>query len=169
MNKKIITLRIILTSLCCFMTVFIFSQSLQAGEDSAKTSASVTDVVQQVAQQIAPESFVATATGEDYDLLHAAVRMIAHYSEFALLGFLLCFCYFSYTRKRIWALAPLGVLVVVPILDESLQILVADRACEWLDVLYDFCGGVTGFGFALLLWTLGRYLYRVIRLRRKSV
>ncbi|MBQ8295461.1 MAG: VanZ family protein [Clostridia bacterium] len=154
MQKKIVWLRIITTALCVLMLSFIFAQSLQTGQQSSQQSTAVTDVVQDVAQDVAPDSFVATAEGEDYNLLHSAVRKLAHYAEFALFGLLLCFCYATYTKKRIWALLPLGILAVTPLIDEWLQTLTAERVAEWMDIAVDVCGGVTGFGIGLLTLTV---------------
>ena len=63
---------------------------MQEGEQSAEKSSEVVKAVQKVAAFFDPNSAIATATGEAYDRLHAAVRNWAHFAEFALLGGLLC-------------------------------------------------------------------------------
>ncbi len=144
-------LRIFLTIACVAMLVFIFSNSLKDGEESVKQSSTVVQVVQDVVAIIAPNSPVATATGEAYERLHDLVRTLAHFTEFALFGALLLWCVASYTwRKEGFWLALLGV-VCVPLIDESLQAFVAGRGAEFRDVCADVAGGVSGILFALVV------------------
>ncbi|MBQ4053904.1 MAG: VanZ family protein [Clostridia bacterium] len=143
-------LRISLTVACIAMLCFIFSNSLKDGEASVQQSSTVVKVVQDVAAVVAPNSGIATATGEDYERLHDLVRTVAHFAEFMLFGALLLWCAASYTwKKRGFCLALLGVLCV-PIIDEILQVFVAGRGAEFCDVCTDVAGGVCGILFAIL-------------------
>ncbi len=149
-RKNVITaLRVLLPLLCLATLIFIFGNSLQTGEQSSAQSSKVVDTVQDVAQVVAPESQIATATGEDYDKLHATIRALAHVTEFVLLGASAAGCCLVYTqRKRYWLIG-VGGLVLVPIVDEILQSFTANRAMEVKDMLLDFSGGVLGFGLVL--------------------
>ncbi len=152
---KIWILRALLTALCLCMLAFIFGNSLQTGEQSSGLSRKVTDAVQKLCGLFAPESWIATATGEAYDKLHGIVRTAAHFSEFALLGALFCWCYRAYTRDKTFLFLPVGLLVLVPIVDEFLQRSSADRIADIADMLVDTAGGLCGFSFALLTLLIG--------------
>ena len=144
-------LRIVLTAACIGMLIFIFSNSLKTGEQSAQQSSTMVEVVQSVAAVVAPNSGIAKATGEAYDRLHVWVRVFAHFAEFALFGALLVWCIASYTWKKegLW-LSLVGVCCV-PMIDESLQYFVADRGAEFCDVCVDVAGGICGILFALVV------------------
>lgn len=151
----ILLARVILTTLCVLCAVWIFSNSLRTGEQSVSQSSEVVDMVQDVASVVAPESFVATASGEDYDLLHSYIRNFAHFFEFLLLGALACGCYLSYTRKKRFLFIPLGGLALFPMIDEWLQTFVNGRGAEWKDVLLDMGGECIGFACVwLAFWLL---------------
>ena len=152
--------RVVTTLACALMLIFIFSNSLRTAEASSAQSSAVVDTIQDVASVVAPESSIATATGEAYDKLHADVRTLAHFLEFMLLGALFFWCWYSYTDKKIWLLAPAAGAILTPMLDELLQTLSSGRAAEWFDVAVDVFGGVCGGVFALCTLTLGIHIYR---------
>ena len=160
---KIVLLRIVLTLACLLTFAWIFSNSLQTGEQSSQTSHTVTDTVQEVASVIAPSSPIATATGEDYERLHNDVRTIAHFLEFAFLGALLIFCYYSYTNSSALLILPLGLIFLTPIVDEYLQSFVGGRGTELKDVLIDTAGGFAGAAFAAIVLVIG---YLIIKKKR---
>ncbi len=155
------TLRIALTVSCLAVLVFIFSNSLKTGAQSAQQSSTMVEVVQEVVAVVAPNSAIATATGAAYDRLHMWVRIFAHFAEFSLFGALLLWCVVSYTWKKegLW-LSLVGVCLV-PIIDESLQFFVAGRGTEFCDVCVDVAGGIFGILFAIvvlliILWAIDK-------------
>lgn len=150
-NGKIWVLRIVLTIACIFAFAWIFSNSLKTGEQSSAQSHAVTKAVQDTAKVVAPSSKVATATGEDYDILHSLIRSIAHFSEFAVLGALLAWCYLSYTRQKAFFVLPIGLIVLTPIVDETLQISTGGRGAEMKDIFLDTAGGLLGALCAVVL------------------
>ena len=152
--------RIVTTIACALMLVFIFSNSLKTAEVSSTQSSKVVDTVQEVVSAINPESPIATATGEDYDRLHAAIREMAHFFEFALLGALFCLCWFSYTSEKGYVIIPATAIVITPMIDELLQTLSSGRAAEWFDVFVDVSGGFCGGFLALCAITIGVHIYR---------
>lgn len=159
-RKKIIFLRILLTLACLGFLAWIFSNSLQSGAESSLQSNKVMKIVQSVAAFVAPNSYIATATGEDYELIHAVVRTLAHFSEFAVLGVLVGCCYCSYTNKKLFVFLPFSFLVCVPLIDEFLQTLTEGRAAEISDILVDMAGACTGLILSLcVIWLIQR-LYR---------
>ena len=71
--------RALLITLTVLTLAFILRNGLASGEVSASESHSVTEAVQEVVGAIDPDSPIATATGEQFDLLHACVREAAHF------------------------------------------------------------------------------------------
>ncbi len=142
-------LRILLTLLSVGVLGFIFSNSLQTGEESSAQSGRVMEIVQTIASIVAPNSELATATGEAYDKWHALVRAAAHFAEFALLGALTVWCVYSYTGKKRHFMIPLGGVAIVAIADECLQKFTHGRGAELTDVLVDISGGLAGGIFAV--------------------
>ena len=158
-KKGIYALRIMLTLLCALVLAWIFSNSLAVGEKSSSQSGAVTDAVQDVAGVIAPESNIATATGEDYDKLHMDIRTLAHFCEFVALGGLLLFCYFSYTRKKDFFIIPVWLVLFVPLIDECLQTFTGGRAAQLSDVFIDTIGGLVGMALAWIAFLIGKWWY----------
>lgn len=152
-NKKIYLARALLTVACLLVLAFIFGNSLKAGDESSAQSAGVVKAVQKVAGFFAPNSWVATATGEAYEKLHAVVRTIAHFSEFALLGALCSWCYRAYTTEKAYFFVVVFFVLLIPVVDEFLQTLTIGRVADIYDVWIDSAGGAVGILFALgALW-----------------
>ena len=163
---KIITLRILLTFLTIACLTWIFSNSLATGVESAETSQTVTEGVQEVVGAVAPSSPIATATGEEFDALHSFVRNAGHFCQFALLGALLFWCLRSYSLKKTacW-LAPVSTAAIA-FFDEFLQTFVEERVAELFDVFLDCSGAFAGIAFA---WGSLWLLIKCIEKRRKNV
>ncbi|MBQ8428468.1 MAG: VanZ family protein [Clostridia bacterium] len=155
-----IILRILLSVTLVAFIAWIFSNSLRVATDSAAQSQSVTQVIQNFFKVIAPNSFIATATGEDFDLLEDIIRVLAHFAEFALLGALCFWTYRAYTFKKRWVFLPFSVAAFVGIVDEILQFFTPGRAFEWLDVGIDFGGVLIGCLFAWLTVWLGEKIHQ---------
>ena len=165
-NKgKIIALRIVLTLSLLALLAFIFSNSLRTGDESGAQSNIVTDFVQKVVGIVAPNSWIATATGADYEKLHASVRTLAHFSEFGLLGALLVWCWRAYTDDRLCLLFPVCLVLFIPVVDESLQAFTAGRVADISDLFVDSLGGICGLVFAVVTLIVGR---AVLAKRRKG-
>ncbi len=147
-------LRILLTLLSVGVLGFIFSNSLRTGEESSAQSGKVMELVQSVALLVAPNSQVATATGEAYERLHALVRVAAHFSEFALLGAVMVWCFYSYTGKKRHFFIPIIGAAIAAVADECLQLFTYGRGAEIADVLVDIGGGLAGVIFALCILTV---------------
>ena len=150
-----IAVRIVFTALCILLTGFIFYNSIQTAENSSQASEKVVVVVQGVASAVAPNSAIATATGADYDALHAFVRKLGHFSEFAMLGCFLVWCVCTYTEKKSRLWIPLACVATIAVADECLQIFISGRGAEIVDVLTDVLGGICGGGIAFFAFWLG--------------
>lgn len=153
-------LRALFLTLTVCMLFFIFHQSSQDGETSSQQSVEVTVQVQQIVGAIDPDSPIATAEGEDFELLHAFVRTAAHCVEYGLLGACMFASYLSFTRKKRYAvLIPLSI-VLVAIFDEYTQTFSGGRAAELMDILVDSAGGLMGCVFTTLVFLLIRLLIK---------
>lgn len=159
--------RVLFLALTVCMLVFIFFNSSQDGEKSQEQSVQVTVQVQEIVGTIAPDSPIATATGEDFELLHAFIRNAAHFLEYALLGACMFASYLSFTRKKRYAVLVPLTIAFVSVFDEYMQTLSAGRGAELADVLIDLFGGVIGCAFSLFVFLL--ILLFVFLSRRKKV
>lgn len=162
-TKQRIFLRLLRSALVIasiVMTAFIFSNSLKDAAQSSQQSSGVVEFVQQVASVVAPNSQIANATGEAYDLLHSIVRNMAHFLEFCLLGALFSWTCLSFTFAKALQVCPALGVATVSIADECLQLLASERAFEFADILLDVSGGLSGVAFAIVSVWIGVCLYK---------
>ena len=158
-RKLLWAVRILLSVACAFAVGFILYNSIQTAVESAKQSSRAVEVVQKVVATVAPNSPIVTATGDAYDRLHAAVRTLAHFTEYALLGALAGWCYRSYTDKKVWLLAPSVGVALLAVVDECLQLTAEGRGSQLSDVAVDILGGSLGIVFALLsVWAVWKWM-----------
>lgn len=134
-------LRFIFTLALVCSVAFIFQNSLQIAEASSARS--------QQAMQTLNGLLGALGTGP---LSEHLVRKLAHFAEFALLGFWFMLCLRVYTRRFVrhtgW---PLFFGLLVADLDELIQLYVPGRSSSVQDVFLDFLGVLAGLLVALLL------------------
>lgn len=107
----------------------IFMFSFQSAEVSSGTSLSLYDI------------FI-DFTGFDF-ITHNTFRKIAHFCEFAALGFSVAGSVMFYL-DRFNFLIPLIFSVIYAISDEIHQLFVPERACRIFDVFVDSCGSLFG-------------------------
>lgn len=138
----------------------IFANSAQNGEASSSQSVSVTHKVQEVVGAIDPTSPIATATGAEFDFLHACIRNIAHFLEYALLGACAFGLFLSYSRGKRYAFFPVAFACLTAVFDEFTQTLADGRAAEWTDFLVDSVGVLAGSVFALVVFFIGLLIVR---------
>ncbi|MBO5110065.1 MAG: VanZ family protein [Clostridia bacterium] len=142
MNRNLRIGAVIFAVLC--VVAFIFSNSLQDGEESTEKS----DVFVELFRPILDP----TGVQEDDDLSYA-VRKLAHLTEFACLGALVCLFWRS---RRSAVPAPLrgialrSILTCLPVAagDELIQCFF-ERSPSFADVLLDLTG--SAFGIVLVL------------------
>ena len=137
-TKKKILLCIAL-AITVFWVGFIFSNSLDNGEESGEKSSAVTEIVNSIAQSV----------GIDEPIQESTVRNMGHFLEFAVLSLLVCadIALISYALKaqkptvtRLMAAAPVCCLVAC--IDELIQKFSAGRAAQFSDVLTDTLGAI---------------------------
>jgi len=142
----------VLFTLCLIATVlFIFSNSAQWGEVSGGRSQAVTQWLSKVMDKL----------GLSFSFSEHLVRKLAHFAEYALLGFWLVLTLRVYTRRFLAHISwPLFFGLLVPVLDESFQLLIPGRSGQVLDIVIDFAGVLGGLCcglFVLLLFRVAWY------------
>ncbi|MBO5502163.1 MAG: VanZ family protein [Clostridia bacterium] len=131
----------------------IFFFSAQSGEESADTSGKVVEWL--IAILIKGYHMLAAAQQQEiFDTASLIVRKLAHFSEFALLGFLVRLLMQSYQVKagasRAWVATSLYAVT-----DELHQLFSDARGASVVDVGIDSLGAAAGVGIAcLLLWLI---------------
>lgn len=156
-SKGRTALRIILTLLTVLLIGWIFSNSMKNAEKSTAQSSAVQEIIQDAVDTVAPT--------KEIEVSGHAVRKAAHFSEYALLGFMLFFTCLSYTEKKPWFFVPALIAVVIPFCDEGIQFFSDGRAPAFKDVGIDISGAAAGMLCAFALFLLIRALWRK---RRKS-
>ena len=143
MSKRVLCILIII----CMSVIFFFSH--QKADDSRETSSKV--VIKIVEILDIKDNLTKTQTLSLADRLHRTARKVAHFSIYAVLGFLfaLLFKEYNYNFKHIFNRA-----VVFSFLyactDEFHQLFVIGRSCELRDVCIDSLGAAFGAMCALL-------------------
>lgn len=90
----------------------------------------------------------------DSDLAHTILRKLAHFSEFGLLGILVCWLW-NLHRDNL-PVSLLGFGLAVACIDETIQYFVPGRASSLIDVWIDTAGFTTG----LILLSFGYYIVK---------
>ena len=123
---------------------------MQTGENSGEMSGSVTELINGILGSISPS----------LEVTHRFVRKAAHFSEFAVLGVLLCFGIYSfakgkYQRRELVCFFAVPIATVVAMCDEFIQLFVDGRGGSWIDVLIDASGASAAtlvfFGITVLI------------------
>ena len=140
-------------ALCCLL--FIFSNSLKDGEESAKQSGAVVELVKPAVEQILPLLQIEPT----HDNVVRFVRKAAHFSEFALLSCLICFAVRRFTHKKaLYLTIPMSCAALAAFADEGIQLFSVGRAGSLKDVLIDTSGAAAGLLFAVACLWIGKKL-----------
>ena len=75
-------------------------------------------------------------------ILTIIVRKLAHFTEYFILGILLCNLMNCYGKKAIYAIV---ICIIYAISDEVHQYFVPGRDCRIIDVIIDSFGGIVGY------------------------
>ncbi len=144
-TKRNYFLLILFSLFTLFCMVMIFMFSFQSGEASAGVSVSFYDIFLQL-------------TGFDF-ISHDAFRKIAHFCEFAALGFGFCGTVYFWCNESKFLL-PFVLSVLYALSDEIHQMFVPERAGRIFDIFVDACG--SSFGIFVL------YLFLIVFKKIKS-
>lgn len=91
---------------------------------------------------------------------HNTLRKLAHFSEFAALGFCVTGAiHYTFGKKKFYA--PLFPCFLYAVSDEIHQHFVPERACRVFDIFVDTCGVITGIGiFLLIILAISKIVYK---------
>lgn len=128
--------RIVLALLTTLVLCFIWGNSCMNGEASGAVSDGL-------------GAWLAKVFGE---VSITVIRKLAHFSEFAALGFLLQWQRILWSRKS--AAEPILFGLLAAMADETIQLFTPGRASMVTDVWIDFGGVLTGTALLLLLFRL---------------
>ncbi|MBR3759646.1 MAG: VanZ family protein [Ruminococcus sp.] len=130
-----------LLSVICMAAIFCFS--LENSDESSETSMKFT----KTAVNIAVDDFDDLPEKKQLSILDKAsfiIRKSAHFSLFAMLGFLISM---SVGRRRLFSTASAGVMLfcfLYAVSDEIHQSFVPGRSCEFRDMMIDTSGALAG-------------------------
>lgn len=141
LNKRNIPLSIIFWLFAVAVAVVIFGFSADSAEKSDEISQGLLSVIIEYIGNI---------------ISHNTLRKIAHFTEFAALGFFVGGgIRFSFLNDKISA--PLIPCMLYAFADEIHQFYIPDRACRIFDVLVDTLGSLTGILiFALFIGIIAK-------------
>lgn len=117
-------------------TLFIWCNSLMPGEGSSSLSLGVLEMVRGALDSIGlPSAW----------LTNFLIRKTAHFTEYAVLGVLVTRAVdYAHTHRRGRLCAICVALLLVPSIDETIQLFVPGRSGQVSDVLLDCCGATAG-------------------------
>ncbi len=139
-KKGIITSAVLTVAI----TIFIFMNSLQIGEDSAKMSAGITQLIVDLLQSLKFDIELAD--------LHFFIRKVGHFTEYFALGIstsVLLNCIFE--SRRYTAISTLYCFIIAVCDEFIMQGATAGRHPAWTDVLIDTCGAICACGVVILI------------------
>ena len=133
LSKKVLLIALILSILLTLF--FIFSNSMKSPDRSMEESNNATDKIEEV---VSPETSIGA-------FLSTYLRKIAHFLEFALLGYeVLLLVSFYFGLRPAYFVSSLLFGVLTAVLDETVQI-TSGRGSSVIDVWID----VSGYFFAV--------------------
>ncbi len=148
LHSKKKTINIILFILVITTILFIWKNSLKDRDTSSLQSSKFTDFFKSLFD---PNNKISYSTFSFY------VRKAAHFSEYALLGFL-CMC-IHMNNKKINIFAVLYLPLLIAVIDETIQSFTG-RGSSTRDVLIDHSGAIFGILFSLLIINLIHYILK---------
>lgn len=158
-KKRIASVVLILLTLFWLSVIYGFS-----GEDSTssdQTSGKVTETV----LTVTVKNFKEKSASEKDALIkkyNHPIRKLAHFSEYAVLGVLVCLTVLSFIGpSRALAFYSLLCCIFFSSADEFIQRFMPGRSCRLTDVLIDSSGALLGITLtAILIYLLKRKKYR---------
>jgi len=143
-TKKLTLDRALSAAAVALWMAVIFLFSAQTGNDSGSTSG---DIVRWLIGLLYP-GFAQLSEAQQLGILelwHTLIRKGAHFSEYAILGALLCNALRTYGLSRLWRwLIPAAGSALYAMSDELHQFFVPGRVCSFVDVGIDTAGAIFG-------------------------
>nr|WP_302120060.1 VanZ family protein [uncultured Ruminococcus sp.] len=150
-NSCSMRFRIIMFVLTASVIAFAFIHSSMPSVESAQESESVLDFV----------TVILKLFGIDSNLSDHIIRKLAHFTEYSVLGALLCSCAYSFDRIKPIKFVPYTVSIglFTCFIDETIQLGVEGRSGQVSDMWIDFFGVLLGTAVMLVAF----WIYRKIR------
>lgn len=143
-------LRLVVTLVLIRIIVFIFSNSAQVGTVQSARSQGVTEIYQQIAEQV---QFLPQLTNYQ-------IRKLAHFTEYAIEGFVALIWLDLFSRRYISHVSwPILFCVLTAMADETLQLIVSGRSSQVLDVWIDTAGALTGIAASIITLLILRLIW----------
>ncbi len=154
----LIVFRVIFTIALVACIAFIFRNSLEEGYLSSARSQAIMAKVNAVLGKV--------RLGP---LSEHTIRKLAHFSEFALEGFLLMLCLRVYTARFVRHMSwPLLSGMSTALMDETIQTRIAGRTSSVIDVWIDMAGVVAGLFVALIILLIVRGITAFYRVKKEN-
>lgn len=149
-NSCSMRFRIIMFVLTASVIAFAFIHSSMPSVESAQESESVLDFVTVILKFF-----------ESIRIFHHIIRKIAHFTEYTVLGALLCSCAYSFDRIKPIKFVPYTVSIglFTCFVDETIQLGIEGRSGQVSDMWIDFFSVLLGTAVMLVAF----WIYRKIR------
>jgi len=129
---------------------WIFSNSLADGEKSTQQSGQVKEVV---------DTVLTAVSGKPVDVPMLVIRKLAHFTEYFIMGICLYLAFYFFRVRKIFVIIPCVIAVIVPIIDENIQLTSDGRTFAVTDMLIDMGGAACGIAATFGICALVLYIY----------
>lgn len=154
----LIVFRVIFTAALIACIAFIFRNSMESGTVSSARSQAVMVYINNLLAKV-----------HLGPLSEHTVRKLAHFSEFALEGFLLMLCIRVYTKHFVRHMSwPLLGGMTTALMDETIQLRSISRSSSVVDVWIDMAGVTAGLLAALVILLIVRGITAFARVEREN-
>lgn len=154
----LIVFRVIFTAALIACIAFIFRNSMESGTVSSARSQAVMVYINSLLAKV-----------HLGPLSEHTVRKLAHFSEFALEGFLLMLCIRVYTKHFVRHMSwPLLGGMTTALMDETIQLRSISRSSSVVDVWIDMAGVTAGLLAALVILLIVRGITAFARVEREN-
>ncbi len=113
--------------------LFIFANSMLNATTSSAISSNVANSVSFLSSLFNPTD------------LHLFIRKLAHFIEYAFLGILIAFAIYPLPMIKFKRLKGYSFFLLIPFMDEAIQLFSKGRSAQLSDIIIDLCGGILGF------------------------
>lgn len=158
-DVKYLILRIVFILASIGVICWIFSNSIANGDESTKQSGAVKELV---------DTALTAVSGKEVDVPMLIIRKLAHFTEYLILGICLYLAFYFFRTRRIFMLIPCAVGIIVPIIDECIQLTSDGRTFAVTDMLIDMGGAACGMAATFGICALVCHIYNKRKNRSKS-
>lgn len=155
MNYKKMAVTIVAAIFLMILYSFIFRFSEQNGEESSSLSFRITMMCTDFFNKLAGKHWTEEVMESIATYFEHPIRKLAHFTEYAVMGSLISIILFNiqHKLKPQFFIATIWVFLSASF-DEIHQLFIPGRSGNFMDVLLDTSGGITGFFFMYLVYKL---------------